>query len=398
MTQSPENEYDVAIVGGGPAGSSAAIRVANAGLRILLVEQKKFPREKLCGEFISPECLIHFDELGVLGDMTTAGGVDLRETVFFARNGRGVAVPSEWFGNADSLALGLSRAEMDARLLQRARDAGVEVREETAAVGLLFDNARVSGIRLRDKNGRESTVSSKLSIDATGRARSLARRLEKPTKEKTRAEFVAFKTHLRGARFASDTCEIYVYCGGYGGCSRVENGLYNLCFITSAADARRLGSDPERVMREVVFTNRRAAEALQNATVAMAWHAVPIERFGRGTLVPAEGLLTIGDAAAFIDPFTGSGILLALESAKIAAEAITNHLTKSSDFHVLADEYRRKYASAFDSRLRVCSMLRHAAFVPFLAETTILLLSRSLRLRRRIARATRVKLEVKRKK
>lgn len=395
MRLSPEHEYDVAIVGGGPAGSSAAIRLANAGLRVLLVEQKKFPREKLCGEFISPECLVHFDELGVLNDISAAGGVDLRETVFFARNGRSVAVKSEWFGIGNSTALGLSRAEMDARLLARARDAGVDVREETAAIGLMFDKERVSGIRLRDKNGIESSVWSKLSIDATGRARSLARRLEKQTKEKTRAEFVAFKTHLRGARIAAATCEIYVYQGGYGGCNRVENDLYNLCFIASAEDARRLGSDPERVMHEVVFTNRRAAEAMQNATVVKGWHAVPIERFGRGSLVPAEGLLTIGDASAFIDPFTGSGILLALESSKIAADAIASHLTRSSDFHALADEYRRKYASAFDSRLRVCSMLRHAAFVPFLAETTISVLSRSLRLRRRIARSTRVKREIK---
>jgi flavin-dependent dehydrogenase len=385
-----EHTYDVAIVGGGPAGSSAAIRLANAGLSVLLAEQKKFPREKLCGEFISPECLVHFQELGVMQEIAAAGGVDLRETVFYGRNGKGVAVESKWFGNADSLALGLSRAEMDLRLLNRARETGVTICEETNATGLLIDDATVKGIRLKDKSGAETSVSAKLTIDATGRKQSLARHVKKQTSEKKRAEFVAFKTHLRGARVAPGACEIYVFPGGYGGCSRVENDLYNVCFIASAKDAKRFGSDAERVMREVVCTNLRAAESLRNAEVVEVWHAVTMTPFGRGSLIPAKGLIAVGDAATFIDPFTGSGILLALESAKIAAAAIAHAFAAGLDFDSIAAQYQRNYSSAFDSRLRVCSMLRHAAFVPFLAEVTIAALSLSGNLRRRIARATRV--------
>ena len=67
-------DFDVIIVGGGPAGASAAIHLAARGARVLVAEQKKFPREKLCGEFISPECLEHFARLGVLERMTGAGG------------------------------------------------------------------------------------------------------------------------------------------------------------------------------------------------------------------------------------------------------------------------------------------------------------------------------------
>ncbi|MDQ3908365.1 MAG: FAD-dependent oxidoreductase, partial [Acidobacteriota bacterium] len=115
--------FDVIVVGGGPAGASAAIHLARAGARAALVEQKRFPREKLCGEFISPECLEHFARLGVLDSICAAGGVSLRETVFYSASGRAVAVPSEWFGPpaARPCALGLSRAEMDARQLARPR-------------------------------------------------------------------------------------------------------------------------------------------------------------------------------------------------------------------------------------------------------------------------------------
>src|SRR5437762_2504097 len=110
----PQPQHDIVIVGSGPAGSSAAIRLAQAGLSVLLLEQKTFPRAKLCGEFISPECLSHFAELGVL-DALRIDSVPIERTVFYARNGNSVAVPSEWFGTGTH-AIGLSRAAMDARL------------------------------------------------------------------------------------------------------------------------------------------------------------------------------------------------------------------------------------------------------------------------------------------
>ena len=381
--------FDVCIVGAGPAGSATAIRLADAGLSVLLVEQKKFPRNKLCGEFVSPECLVHFDELGVLCDISSAGGVDLHETVFYARSGRGVSVKSEWFGQNGSFALGLSRAEMDERLLRRAHEVGVEVRQETTASRLLVESDRVTGVRLRGKDSSETSVTANVTIDATGRIQALARRIQKPAEQRKRASHVAFKAHLRDAGTAPRTCEIFAYRGGYGGCNRVENGLYNLCFIASSEDTRLRGSDAERVMREVVFTNKRAAETLYAAKLASEWLAVPIERFGRGELVPASGLLTVGDAAAFVDPFTGSGILLALESARIAADAIARAFSEGADFNVLAAAYRRNYASVFDTRLRVCALLRHAAFVPLLAGATVSVLGFSSGLRRQIARATR---------
>src|SRR2546423_13715309 len=117
------SSYDVIIAGGGPAGASAAIHLAMRGARVLLAEQKKFPRPKLCGEFISPECTVHFARLQVADAMSAAQPANLTATVFYSRSGKNVRVPSSWFG-ATGVALGLSRAEMDERLLRRASEAG----------------------------------------------------------------------------------------------------------------------------------------------------------------------------------------------------------------------------------------------------------------------------------
>lgn len=374
--------YDVAIVGAGPAGSSAAIRLALAGKRVVLVEKEKFPRHKLCGEFISPECRDHFDELGVHAAMREAGGVEIARTMFYSRGGKAVEVPSQDLSGSGSVhkyALGLSRSEMDLRLLTRAAQVGVDVLEETSIIDLLRENDAVVGVRTRERN-----IRARVTLDGSGRTRFLARRAGSGDSI-NKAQFVAFKTHVSGCGVREDTCEIFSYRRGYGGSNRVENGLHNICFIAAAADVKQLGSDPERTLREIVCTNKRAAQVFKEVNFVGEWHAVGIERYGRRELAPFLGLLTIGDSAAFIDPFTGSGMLMALESAKVAVDAIT----RTDDLSVLAEYYMRQYSAIFDTRLRMCSLLRRVSLVPLFAETTIRALALSSGLRKFIVGTTR---------
>jgi flavin-dependent dehydrogenase len=392
MTASTET-YDVAIAGAGPAGASVAIHLAMSGARVLLVEQKRFPREKLCGEFITPECLKHFDRLGVHDKIVSSHGAWLSETVFYSPNGFSVTVPSEWFGGSTG-ALGLSRARMDHILLIRAREVGVFVLENTHVGDLLIDARGVRGIRLKIGNELKE-YRAVVTIDATGRPRALARRLDSEQEARgagSKPKFVAFKAHLSNTRVTPGACEIYFYPRGYGGLSDIEGGVSNFCFIVLAKDVRRCGSDPGKVISEIVSRNSRAAYTLADARAHTDWLSVPLEHFGRRTLVPAEGLLTVGDAAAFIDPFTGSGMLMAFETGEIAAQAILNCLSElraNTSFDDLAREYQSQYRKKFDSRLRICNLLRRAAFTPGLAEAAILCFGASARVRRRVARATR---------
>ena len=380
MHKSPR-DFDVIIAGAGPAGASAAIHLARNDVRVLLVEQKKFPRAKLCGEFISPECRRHFEALGVADAMTNSAPASITETVFYSSRGQHVTIPSSWFGGP--AALGLSRAVMDEVLLRRAQQCGVEVIEGATITEPILEKDIVRGVKLK-LNGDEQQHTAALTIDATGRARILTRKLH--SQPKSKAKLIAFKVHLRNTRVAAGACEIYFYRDGYGGLSSVEGDISNLCFIISAEQVKRLHSDPDRVMREMVMKNRRARYTLEHAETESEWLSASWERFGRQQPSPAKGLLAIGDSAAFIDPFTGSGMLMAFESGELVADTINRH---RNDLNAVAVDYTAEYLRKFDSRLRISGWLRRAAFKPRLAGIGIALCGASKHFRSRLVRATR---------
>ncbi len=424
--QNPKSK--IVVVGAGPAGTSLAIRLAKKDFKVTLIEREKFPRHKLCGEFISPECLGHFQDLDVLDEMLTGGGDRISETIFYSDNGRNVSVPSEWFGRNFDGALGLSRAEMDFRLMEKAKEAGVEVFEETQAVGLLSEDKKVCGVKVRDSNGEIREIFSDLTIDATGRAGILLRLAEREngktgkrengssrfqisgfrfqaakilnfkkekgienkkrrTKdERQRTKLVGFKVHLKNVHLPKGRCEIYFFRGGYGGLSYVEDGIANHCFLIKADVVKEFGGDADRILKEVIFQNSRARETLKKAEKTFDWLAVSVDGFGVKNLNPAKNLLTVGDSAAFIDPFTGSGMLMALESAEILAEVISEN---SRSFEKIAENYKRRHRVKFRNRLRICSFMRRLSFVPSFAKTAIFVLSLSRKSREILARSTR---------
>ena len=378
----------ILIAGAGPAGASLAIRLAQSGFETVLIERERFPRQKLCGEFISPECFGHFESLGVLHEMLAAGGERILETRFFESGGKSVAVPTNWFGRGD-FALSLSRAEMDHRLLTRAKEVGVSVSEGTTITGIETDDGGVASLRMRGANGETTDVSADIFVDATGRSRVLAKMAEKKRETATpprRPLLVGFKAHFENVDVPRSACEIYSFAGGYAGLSPIENKLFNLCFLIKPATVREFGSDADELVSHVVTRNGRASETLRPASRVEDWLAVSIDAFGVKGPTAASNLYTVGDAAAFIDPFTGSGMVMAFESAHILAGAIAANERSPEK---IAEEYLSACRNKFANRLRVCSILRHAAFMPNLATGVVSLLALSTRARRRLARATR---------
>ena len=380
----------VAVVGAGPAGASLAIRLAQRNFDVTLIERDKFPRHKLCGEFISPECLAHFRELGVLDEMLGSGGERLIETVFYSAGGKSVSVTSEWLGSAVG-ALSLSRAVMDLHLLNKAKSVGVKVLEETQTTGLLFENRNVSGVKVKSKTGEVGEIAADLTIDATGRANVLGKMAQKskvqsPKSKVQSPKLVGFKTHLADVEMEKNRCEIYFFAGGYGGLSYVENEVANHCFLIDAAIVKQFGGQADAIVQDVIFKNPRALETMKNAVPVMDWLAVSVDNFGAKDLNPAGNLFAVGDAAAFIDPFTGSGMLLALESAEIFAQIAADNRCEPEK---IAADYKIAHRRKFQNRLRVCAVLRQAAFLPNFAGYAIFALNLSRTAREFVARSTR---------
>jgi flavin-dependent dehydrogenase len=312
---------------------------------------------------------------------------------------------------------------MDFRLMEKAKNFGVEVLEETSAVGLLFEKMEVCGVKTRMKNNELKEVVADLTIDATGRANVLTKLAEKeisrkgaktqrseppalaggfleqgkqnneqktkdqrPKTKNQKTKLVGLKTHLENVQMEKGRCEIYSFRGGYGGLSPIENGLANHSFLISAELVREFNSDAGQIVENVVFQNRRARETMKDAKPVHDWLAVSVDGFGLKDLNPAKNLFSIGDAAAFIDPFTGSGMLMALESAEILAKIMAENPFSSE---LIAENYKILHRRKFQKRLQICSLIRRLAYVPSLAGVTISALSLSEKLREILARATR---------
>lgn len=381
----PKSELPILIAGAGPAGSSLAIRLRALGLPVVLIERYKFPRQKLCGEFISPECLAHFAELGVRDEMLAAGGDRVFETRFFEHGGRSVNVPTGWFGAGD-FALSLSRARMDEILLNAARRSGADVFEETSVTGLIIENDNVRGVRIKSANGTTREIRSSITIDATGRARVLTKLADKHsgTISEQKPQFVGFKAHLSGVHLPSGVCEIYAFEGGYAGLSNVEGGEANLCFL--ARSSLLTDGDADSIVEDLRHQNVRGRDTLSDAEKVHDWLAVSVPAFGFEKQPVISGLYTVGDSAAFIDPFTGSGMLMAVESAELLAQCIEK---TGVDNVKLTSMYAAAHRERFRRRLRLSGLLRQVAYRTSLGSAAVRLLSLSDRLPSAIARRTR---------
>ena len=279
---------------------------------------------------------------------------------------------------------------MDDLLFHRAEDAGAQVIDGSSIVGLDSEDGYIKKFKLRSDDGQIVEIEADLFVDATGRRAIVSRLFEKSQSSRptpmAKPKFVGFKAHLLETSMPRGVCEIYSFRDGYAGLGHVENGFVNLCFLIRADAVRATDKDPTEIMRNIVSGNRRAAETLRSAVPAGDWLAVAIDDFGTKSPVLAKNLFTVGDAAAFIDPFTGSGMVMALESAEILADVITEYGT---DLDAIAREYPRRYGHKFMRRLQICSFLRRTAFMPLIATGVVSLLQTTSVGLRHLARATR---------
>jgi menaquinone-9 beta-reductase len=387
--------HDVIIIGGGPAGASAAITLAARGARVLVLEEKRMPRPKLCGEFITPESFPTLERLQVMAAMLGAGAQRLTHLSLVVASGKRVETPLAAMSAVADYALSLSRARFDQILFERARAAGANCREGVAVKQCITDAGQACGVEaLALADGRVVRYDAPLIIDASGRNSRLMVNRDERRAGPRGSRLYGLKAHLANVRGINEQVELYFFPQGYGGLSRVEGGLVNLCFIANERSFRAAGGDPAKIVEQTVMRNPLARERLRGAEVVGKWHSVGPLAFGHRRLSQG-GVLAIGDASGMIDPFTGTGIQIALRTGELAAEAIINAMNENraaapaSLFERALAHYAEAYAREFGKRMKVAGWLRRAALSPAVAGPVARLLAWSPALTRHVLRATR---------
>jgi flavin-dependent dehydrogenase len=383
--------YDVIVIGAGPAGSTVSILLARAGLRVLALEKSRFPREKLCGEFITPECLNIFDRLGLRRSLFDAGAQIIKKFTLFSTGGRGVDIPMEWVAEGYDHAIGLSRARMDRILLDRARKSGADVIEGFRASPRLERRNGHCIIEGKPDGETVAQFSSRIVIDASGRSGIFSNQPVKSSSLFKGLRLFGCKIHLQEIIGLGESGELFFFRDGYGGICNVEDNRTNLCFITTEATLFEARGDRELLLDLTMRSNPAARRRLQDAAISGEWLGIGPIIFGRR--MPSPGVIAVGDAGAFIDPFTGSGILLALRSGELAAEAIIGSMEAGvSDAYAIAQKYERLHRRHFGRRLFASSLLRRAALNPMTRNLLASTLTRNPSLARMAALLTRQKI------
>jgi flavin-dependent dehydrogenase len=351
---------DVVIVGAGPAGCAAATLLARKGLHVLIVDRAAAPPPKVCGEYLSPGCLPLVERLGVLTSLYEVGARPL--VGMRVHTAGGTVLEARYPTPHHGLAIG--RARLDPILLDAAVKSGAEFLPGFQVSDLIWEGNCVAGIRGRHR-GRPTGLRGRLTIGADGRNSVVARRLGIVARHRW-LDKVALVGYVEGARRSDDVGEIFVGRDRYCILNPIAPGLTNVGLVIN-----RREFDPTADLTHWLIEAAGTLPGLRDR-LAGARPIGQVRCLGplayHGLRLTAAGAIVIGDAAGFLDPFTGEGIYAALRSAELAVQhawpSLQDHSAIVPDLPAYGDAWRRD----FHAKWRVCTVLQHAIRRPLLAE------------------------------
>lgn len=328
--------FDVAIVGGGPTGSSCGATCAAAGLRTLVLDREKFPREKVCGDCLNPSCWPVLDRLGLRERVRGLPHSKLSSVAFIALDGREVTLDLPSGVNCE---ISVKRSLFDDLLLKRARELGANVREQTTVTGLTKND------HWNIETASGDLFQARILIGADGRNSTVAHLcnlLPRPARER-----VALQAHIPLPRDFGERIVLQFLREGYSGQAPVNETQLNLCLVGTPPTISKL---------------RQWAEREFHVPANQSWRTItPLTR----SPVPSahENLFFIGDAARVVEPFTGEGIYYALRSGELAADAVVKIL-RGADRNSALRQFNRTYDQMYEGRLWINRLARAAVLRP----------------------------------
>ncbi len=335
-------DAEVVVVGGGPAGAATAWALAREGADVLVIDRARFPRDKICAEYLSPQASRILSDMGVLDEIERTNPAHLA--------GMRVRAPNGFVANGEF---------------------GLRVTDVTREASL-----RIRGVNAIGPDGAPVSISARYVVGADGLRSVIARRLGLVKTSRIWPRRIALVAHYRKVQGVTDMGEMHVEYDGYFGIVEVGDGLMNVAVVVPQSRAREIGEDKTAFFEQWIAARPHLAERFQGAERITEVRATgPFATASHRAWSPGAAL--VGDAADFFDPFTGEGIYAALRGGELLAPYLLEALERSAEdeARVLAG-YDRGRKREFGGKWKLERIVGMAIAYPYFLNNAAKVLSR----------------------
>ena len=322
-------DAEVIVVGGGPAGASTAHALATQGVDVLVVDRARFPRDKICAEYLSPEASRILSDMNVLTDVEATQPAHLLGMKVRSPSGdtaQGEFAANHGFRGFRDRGLAVRRLILDDIVLRGAEKAGARVEQGVRVIDLARDGGgRIAGVIALAADGKPRTLRSRYVVGADGLRSVVGRRLDLVRTSRIYPRRIALVAHYRDVAGVTPFGEMHVDYGGYFGIVDVGGGIMNVAVVVPMSRISSKKEGPTDLFEGWIAARPYLAERFEHAERLTPVTATgPFASVSRRPWAPGAAL--VGDAADFFDPFTGEGIYAALHGGEILAPFLVEAL------------------------------------------------------------------------
>lgn len=369
--------FDTIIIGGGLAGLSLSIQLAEAGRRVVVLERNKFPFHRVCGEYVSMESWSFLERIGM--PLSTMQLPAINKLLVSSVKGTVLTHALAPGG------FGISRYLLDATLANIARSKGAEIIEQCKVEDCTWQDSLFSVLA----GGKK--LSAKTVVGAFGKRSIMDKKLQRHLQGKAlfpESNWVGVKYHIT-SDLPDDVINLHNFDGGYCGVSKVEGSAFCLCYLTRASNLKKFDGQILKMEEQILMKNPFLAKIFCDRSAFLFEEPVTISQINFGSKLPVEkGILMAGDAAGLVAPLCGNGMSMALHAATICFELLEDFLTGKIKRAELENRYAERWEKQFAMRLSAGKILQPLLVNSALANPAISMLKHFPMLMNKIVNAT----------